>query len=65
MMMTTSAGLFRRNLEDAGYEVATAPDGPAALAGIEESRPALVLTDLKMPGTSGLEVLKENPGRRP
>ncbi len=52
--------VVQTQLEDAGYEVATAPDGPAALAGIEESRPALVLTDLKMPGMSGLEVLKKS-----
>jgi two-component system NtrC family response regulator len=49
--------VVRTQLEDAGYEVATAADGPAALADIQESRPALVLTDLKMPGMSGLELL--------
>ena len=51
--------VVQTQLEDAGYDAATAADGPAALAAIQESRPALVLTDLKMPGMSGLELLKK------
>ena len=51
--------VVQTQLEDAGYEAATAADGRAALAAIQESRPALVLTDLKMPGMSGLELLKK------
>ncbi|MGD0498750.1 MAG: sigma-54 dependent transcriptional regulator [Bryobacteraceae bacterium] len=46
-------------LEEAGHEVLTAPSGTAALAVMEEEAPALVITDLKMPGLSGLEVLKK------
>ena len=46
-------------LEEAGYEVLTASNGEAALKTIEEEAPALVITDLKMPGLSGLEVLKK------
>ena len=45
-------------LEEAGYQVRTASNGAEALALIEEDTPALVITDLKMPGLSGLEVLK-------
>ena len=52
--------VVQTQLEDAGYEAATAADGRAALAAIQESRPALVLTDLKMPGMSGLELLKKS-----
>ena len=37
-----------------GYEVRTAPDGRAALAEIERSRPDLVLLDVRMPGMDGL-----------
>jgi two-component system NtrC family response regulator len=52
-------------LEDAGYEVATAGDGSAALAAVQDSRPALVLTDLKMPGVSGLELLEKLRAEEP
>jgi two-component system NtrC family response regulator len=45
-------------LEEAGHEVLTASNGDAALKVIEEEGPALVITDFKMPGLSGLEVLK-------
>jgi two-component system, NtrC family, response regulator len=52
-------------LEEFGYEVATAADGPSALALLPEIRPALVITDLKMPGMSGLELLKQVRARHP
>ncbi len=45
-------------LEDAGYEVAAAADGEQALAAIEREPPALLLTDLKMPGLSGIALLR-------
>jgi two-component system NtrC family response regulator len=51
--------VVQTQLEDAGYEVDTAADGAAALTAIQASRPALVLTDLKMPGMSGLELLEK------
>lgn len=38
--------------------VATAADGPAALAAVREHRPALVLMDIQMPGLTGLEVMR-------
>ena len=50
--------VLQTQLEDASYEVAAAADGAAALASIQEFRPSLVLTDLKMPGMSGLELLE-------
>jgi len=46
-------------LEEAGYEVLTASSGDAALKVIEEEAPALVITDFRMPGLSGLDVLKK------
>jgi len=46
-------------LEEAGHEVLTASSGDEALKVIEEEAPALVITDFKMPGLSGLEVLKK------
>ena len=51
--------VVQTQLEDAGYEVDTAADGAAALTAIQASRPSLVLTDLKMPGISGLELLEK------
>lgn len=41
-----------------GYEVFTAENGTQALALFEEHRMPIVLTDIKMPGMDGLEVLK-------
>ncbi len=45
-------------LEDAGYEVYTADDGFAASRLVDRICPDIVLTDIKMPGTSGLDLLK-------
>jgi two-component system NtrC family response regulator len=44
-------------LEDAGYAVSSAPDGETALQQMAEERPDLIVTDLRMPGLSGLELL--------
>ena len=45
-------------LEEAGYRVLTASNGDEALEIIEHERFPLVITDLKMPGVSGLDLLK-------
>jgi two-component system NtrC family response regulator len=50
--------VLKTQLEDMGYAVADAADGLEALAAIAKDPPALVLTDLKMPGLSGLDLLK-------
>ena len=44
-------------LEHAGYAVLTAYDGDKALAIVDEREVDLVVTDLKMPGTSGMDLL--------
>jgi DNA-binding NtrC family response regulator len=49
--------VIQLQLEEAGYEVSTASDGPTALAKMEDTSPALAITDLKMPGMSGLDLL--------
>lgn len=48
-----------------GLTIRTAADGPAALELIEREPVAAVLTDLQMPGLSGLELVRELRERRP
>ena len=50
--------VLRLTLENAGYTVAEAVDARAALNEIATSRHRLVLTDLRMPNGSGLDVLR-------
>jgi two-component system NtrC family response regulator len=52
-------------LEEAGYQVCAAPDGQCALSILQESPQNLVLTDLKMPGLSGLDLLKRIRAEHP
>jgi diguanylate cyclase (GGDEF)-like protein len=42
-------------LSRAGYRVAVAHDGPSAARMADERRPALILLDMTMPGTDGIE----------
>jgi DNA-binding NtrC family response regulator len=51
--------MLRKALERVGYTVDEAPDGTAAIQKVRARRYLLVITDLKMPGASGLEVLRE------
>jgi len=50
---------LQRILSAEGYEVETVSNGRAALDRLEQVRFRLLVTDLKMPGMSGLEVLEE------
>jgi two-component system NtrC family response regulator len=56
-------GVF--NLEKAGFEVDAAADGDAGLKLFSPQKHVLVITDLKMPGLSGMEVLKEIKSQAP
>ncbi|MBN2282708.1 MAG: response regulator [Deltaproteobacteria bacterium] len=46
------------SLKSDGYDVMTAMTGKEGIDVFEREKPALVLTDLKMPGIDGLEVLR-------
>src|SRR6185436_1898258 len=46
-------------LKEEGYTVETAADGFKALGKLPDFSPDLVLTDLKMPGMDGLELLRK------
>jgi CheY-like chemotaxis protein len=50
------ADVLAMMLEDAGYEVASAPHGLGALQLAKEKRPSLVITDFMMPLMTGLEL---------
>jgi signal transduction histidine kinase len=50
--------MLELSLSSEGYEVMTAENGYKGLRIFEEKAPKLVLTDIKMPGMDGIEVLK-------
>ncbi len=51
--------LFKEELEEEGYEVATAVSGYDALEKLKESRFDLVVMDIKMPGIDGIQTMNE------
>src|ERR1035437_4839683 len=51
--------MLRKALERAGYTVDEAPDGNVAIEKVRTRRYLMVLSDLKLPGHSGIEVLRE------
>ena len=50
--------LLKISLESDGYEVLLAEDGPSGLEIFDKENPPIVLTDIKMPGMDGIEVLR-------
>ena len=50
--------VLRRTLEQEGYSVLPCSDGKQALSKLQRERFFLVLSDLKLPGADGLEVLR-------
>lgn len=64
----TIRGAFCILLEESGYRVAQAANGRDALLAARERQPDLILMDLGLPDTSGLDVtrqLKADSGTRP
>jgi DNA-binding NtrC family response regulator len=51
--------MLRKFLEREGYAVEEAPDGNTAVDKLRKRRYLLVLSDLKLPGNSGIDVLRE------
>lgn len=49
--------MLRQELEDAGYRLASAPDADAARRHIARHHPDLVISDLRLPGDSGRDLL--------
>src|ERR1700735_459560 len=52
--------MLRKALERNGYTVEEAPDGNSAIDKIRSRRYQLIFSDLKLPGNSGLDVLRES-----
>jgi len=55
----TIRNILQRILEEAGYDVVTAANGQEALDKVSQLMPEAVVLDIKMPGMSGMEVLKQ------
>lgn len=52
------ARLVRDYLEQAGFVVAIASDGPGAIAAARQIKPDLIVLDLGLPGLDGLDVIR-------
>ncbi len=49
--------LYRRELEEEGYEVLEAGSAEEGIRAFESQRPDLVVMDIRMPGMNGLEAM--------
>jgi len=56
---------FRAALEDAGYAVETVDDGRTGIESAKREAPDLVFLDLKMPGFTGVDTLRELHAAKP
>ncbi len=57
--------LYKEELEEEGYEVATASTGEEALAVFEKENPDLVTLDILMPDIDGISLLRRMKEMRP
>ena len=51
-------GVLRQILEDGGHQIIEAVNGPEGLERFRSRRPDLVITDMRMPGVDGGEVIR-------
>lgn len=56
---TATLAMFRLFLEAYGYEVLTAENGTEGIDLFIQEKPSIVMTDIKMPGMDGFEVLTQ------
>ncbi len=54
--------VMKMQLDEAGYDVALAANGDDALHALAERHPKLVITDLRMPGKDGMDLLRHIRG---
>ncbi len=57
--------LYTEELEEEGYEIYSAMDGPEALELVEKVNPDIVVLDINMPGMNGIEVLRKIKEMKP
>jgi two-component system NtrC family response regulator len=62
---TSLRRVLEYNLQEAGYAVGTAASGEEGLRLFDEVSPTLVITDMKMPGMDGMQVLNAIKERSP
>ena len=55
----TSTSLLALSLKSDGYEVLTADNGRQGLEIFDREGPDIVITDIRMPGMDGIEVLQK------
>ncbi len=63
LLLVDDSDIFRRRLaralSDRGYEVRMASNYDEAMAAVDEHAPEMAVIDLRMPGPSGLELLRD------
>ena len=62
---TSQRRLIEFWLQEEGYRTVTAADGTAGLRAFEQYSPSLVITDVRMPGMSGLDLLSRIKAANP